>query len=671
MNYANLIQNITENIKTNGSQAITAQVLQDVLVDMVGELGQSGALLGGVIDTSFVPDLTNDAQVVYIAESPGTYTNFNGLVVGAGEVAFFYFNGNAWAKSSVDVLEVVNNLNSTATDKALSAAMGKQLGDNISQLGKKVDDLGTNYFKKTQANTTQNGVTITWVDDKTFILSGAATANINWLISAKGYEIDAAETHRILIECDGDIDPLKVHPFFGGFMSDNTQKQGQAVKTYGKWLDLTYAAGIVLSRVQLHIDSGVDFGSGVTYTIRDAVGYSVDELIYDVVNINSEERKGSLAGNANIYVFHKIYGLLKGQRYCVNLSGWDTTGLTAGNIIFEIVNFVGSNYTRLTMTTALNVNNHYSFVVPNVSDYIQIGGRIATGKTASWEIVPDDSHLFGDVGQYQGEKISLNEYRMMRWFNLLDYGSLSLNMASQGFDIWGDYLFQAGFISGAATANNIAVVDLKNRTIAGQVEFTDTSYHMNNINCGVKYADADTYPLLYVSQTYGAHKCSVIRLANNLASYTIIQEIAYSDSAHFANSNAYDWFIDLTNGYIYAFGNVAGSVTRLEIVKFALPATSIADVVFTDDDVLDSFFLDIPAYYQGTRMIGGKLFAPCGMGSAQYPSHLLVVDLDKKEIISDVNFGTSVSEIGGCAPYNDLLVINNVSTNPIYRTIKF
>lgn len=141
MNYANLIQNITENIKTNGSQAITAQVLQDVLVDMVGELGQSGALLGGVIDTSFVPALTNDAQVVYIAKSPGTYTNFNGLVVGAGEVAFFYFDGNAWAKSSVDVLAVVNNLNSTATDKALSAAMGKQIGDNISQLSQEVNGI--------------------------------------------------------------------------------------------------------------------------------------------------------------------------------------------------------------------------------------------------------------------------------------------------------------------------------------------------------------------------------------------------------------------------------------------------------------------------------------------------------------------------------------------------
>lgn len=151
MNYANLIQNITENIKTNGRQAITAQVLQDVLVDMVGELGQSGALFGGVIDTSFVPALTNDAQVVYVAESPGTYTNFNGLVVGAGEVAFFYFDGNAWAKSSVDVLAVVNNLNSTATDKALSAAMGKQIGDNINQLGQDASQLLVDVYDTEQA----------------------------------------------------------------------------------------------------------------------------------------------------------------------------------------------------------------------------------------------------------------------------------------------------------------------------------------------------------------------------------------------------------------------------------------------------------------------------------------------------------------------------------------
>lgn len=41
MNYADLIQNITTHIAPNGEQAITAQVLQDVLVDMVEEMGQT------------------------------------------------------------------------------------------------------------------------------------------------------------------------------------------------------------------------------------------------------------------------------------------------------------------------------------------------------------------------------------------------------------------------------------------------------------------------------------------------------------------------------------------------------------------------------------------------------------------------------------------------------
>ena len=137
MNYSNLIQNITDHIQDNTTQAITGQVLQDVLVDMVGELGQSGALVAGIIDTSFVPDPTNDAQVYYIAEGPGNYTNFS-LSVSPGEVAFFYFDGNAWAKSSVNVVEIVDSLNSTATDKALSANMGKALYDAFVQLGQDI-----------------------------------------------------------------------------------------------------------------------------------------------------------------------------------------------------------------------------------------------------------------------------------------------------------------------------------------------------------------------------------------------------------------------------------------------------------------------------------------------------------------------------------------------------
>lgn len=688
-NYSELLNDINAAIYENNDQEIDALEVRAILREMVTSLG-SGFLFKGIATPSS-PSGTGtyepDQNVFYLATTAGTYTYLGGLVVAAGEVAFLCYDGT-WTKKSSALLSTGSIVDNTTTEdatKPLSAKQGKVLADaeaataaEVTALGHKVDDLGTDYFKKTQADTTQNGVTITWIDDKTFILSGTATANTNWLISNKGYAIDASKTHRILIECSNSgIDPYKVYAYFGGYKADNTQSQGSAVRVYNEWTNFVYQSDLVLSRVQFHIDSGVDFGAGVTYKIHDAIGETVAEMRFDISairqDLENDERfniRGSLIGKGGTYIYREIYGLLPGQRYCLNLSGWDLTGVTPGNIIFEICNFVGSDYTRLAYTTALNVDNHYSFIVPNVSDYIKIGGRVSSGKTALWEIVPDDSHLLGEAGQYLGEKISLNEYKMMRWFNLLDYGSLSLNMASQGFDIWGDFLFQAGAISGDATANNIAIIDLKNRKILGQFEFTDTSYHMNNVNCGDKYADSDTYPVLYISQTYGAHKCCAIRLANDLSGYTILQEIVYTGSAHLANSNAFDWFIDLDGGFIYAYGN-SGSVARVEIVKFAMPALSVTSVSLSDADVLDSFTIDIPAYYQGTRVIGGKLFAPCGMGNSQYPAHLIVIDLSKKAIVSDVNFGTNVGEIEGCAPYYDLLVINNVSTNPLYRTLKF
>lgn len=133
MNYANLIQNITENIKTNGSQAITAQVLQGVLVDMVEELGQSGSLIGGVVDTTFNPT-ASDSNLIYVAEGAGTYTNFNNAVVNAGEVAFLAYDGTLWQKYSASVVDIVDNLSSTDTAKALSANQGKVLNDSLTTL---------------------------------------------------------------------------------------------------------------------------------------------------------------------------------------------------------------------------------------------------------------------------------------------------------------------------------------------------------------------------------------------------------------------------------------------------------------------------------------------------------------------------------------------------------
>ena len=94
-NYANLKATIDANIKANGTEAITGPVLNSVLTAAVNTLG-AGYQFMGVATTSTSPG-TPDANVFYIAATPGTYTNFGGLTVADGEVAILKYNGS-WTK---------------------------------------------------------------------------------------------------------------------------------------------------------------------------------------------------------------------------------------------------------------------------------------------------------------------------------------------------------------------------------------------------------------------------------------------------------------------------------------------------------------------------------------------------------------------------------------------
>lgn len=114
-NYANLKATIDANIKANGTEAITGPVLNSVLTAAVNTLG-AGYQFMGVATTSTSPG-TPDANVFYIAATPGTYTNFGGLTVADGEVAILKYNGS-WTK------------------EVTGAATAAQL----TQLGQKVDE---------------------------------------------------------------------------------------------------------------------------------------------------------------------------------------------------------------------------------------------------------------------------------------------------------------------------------------------------------------------------------------------------------------------------------------------------------------------------------------------------------------------------------------------------
>ena len=103
--YSNLKAYIEEKIYENGTQAITGDILQDVLKVMTDDLGEFYQT-GGVASPSTDPG-TPDAKVIYIATEAGTYTNFGDITLEAGEVALLVFD-TTWTKVELNVLSAAN-----------------------------------------------------------------------------------------------------------------------------------------------------------------------------------------------------------------------------------------------------------------------------------------------------------------------------------------------------------------------------------------------------------------------------------------------------------------------------------------------------------------------------------------------------------------------------------
>ena len=98
-NYANLIAAIKAVVKQNGTNDITGQLMQDVLVAMTNSIGRF-ATFAGVASPTTNPG-TIDQNVFYLASIAGTYPNFGGAVVPSGKIVAFDNVSGSWNMSVV------------------------------------------------------------------------------------------------------------------------------------------------------------------------------------------------------------------------------------------------------------------------------------------------------------------------------------------------------------------------------------------------------------------------------------------------------------------------------------------------------------------------------------------------------------------------------------------
>ena len=86
-------------IKTNGNQAITGSVLQNVLNNIVSSLGENYQFVG--IATTLTNPGTPDGNVFYLA-GEGIYANFSNLVIDTGQLGILIWNGS-WKKETLEI----------------------------------------------------------------------------------------------------------------------------------------------------------------------------------------------------------------------------------------------------------------------------------------------------------------------------------------------------------------------------------------------------------------------------------------------------------------------------------------------------------------------------------------------------------------------------------------
>ena len=98
-NYSNLLATIAANIYQNNNNEVTADMVKTAMDAMVACIG-NGYLYKGVATPATDPS-TPDEKVFYLASEAGTYTNFGGIVVAAGEVAILKGSGSSWNKETI------------------------------------------------------------------------------------------------------------------------------------------------------------------------------------------------------------------------------------------------------------------------------------------------------------------------------------------------------------------------------------------------------------------------------------------------------------------------------------------------------------------------------------------------------------------------------------------
>lgn len=327
-NYNSLKTTIDANIKQNGRQEITGQILNSVLNQMVTDLGAGYQYMD--VATPDTNPGTPDAKVFYIANGKGTYNNFGGLEVTEDDVVVLYWD-SSWHK----------------------VATGIASQEKLTELESKVTIFGL------ATKTTENSQEFFDITD----LNGKPINNISL---NKGTHLvvtmmDAATTGACAIRIGDSSRDIMFNKTFPSVY--NSWKSGDIVDIFIDDHIIESAPDAIRANVTLHSKTILQgFGNNSEYGIsQKVIGTTIG--FFDVHS--TQEKKESFVSRADARNAVPLEIRKQGLSICYYISD---TGVVWQNAQFVVERFIGSSY-----IDAWSNNNYWEDVNNGLSDYSYLG----------------------------------------------------------------------------------------------------------------------------------------------------------------------------------------------------------------------------------------------------------------------------------------------------------
>lgn len=291
-NYATLLAAIRAAIKANDQQAITGDVLQTVLTNIVGTLG-AGYQFAGIATPTTNPG-TPDGKVWYLAPA-GSYPNFGAtvaapFVVPAGSIGVFAWS-DTWTRQTIEVASVIPDVITYAECTTPAATAAKVVAaDNFRLVP------GVQFrVKFSQANTAANPtLNIGGTGALPIVYGGeAASATNSWeagevvLVYYDGtsWQTSAAQGGGEKTLPDMEITDVQVQGYYnytnGGFADNNTVVATRKIFVpHG--FKVSVGAGYTYSVVMY--DLAGNYVSGISWTGSETVRKHQGYIIVNVRN---------------------------------------------------------------------------------------------------------------------------------------------------------------------------------------------------------------------------------------------------------------------------------------------------------------------------------------------------------------------------------------------------